>query len=70
MPPLRPPPPAGVVLLPGSSLPLLLHTPPDVLKVERAVRVREGPTARLIAAVGAGCGGGGERPRADPVVEG
>ncbi len=43
-----------MVLLPGSSLPLLLHTPPDVLKVERAVRVREGPTARLIAVVGGG----------------
>ncbi|GLC43956.1 hypothetical protein PLESTB_000213800 [Pleodorina starrii] len=40
----------GVVLLPGESLPLFLHSPRDILKLERALRLPAGePTARLIA---------------------
>ncbi|EFJ50215.1 hypothetical protein VOLCADRAFT_89116 [Volvox carteri f. nagariensis] len=45
----------GVVLLPGENLPLFLHSPQDVLKLERALRLPPGaPTARLIAVVGPG----------------
>ncbi|KAG2443183.1 hypothetical protein HYH02_009260 [Chlamydomonas schloesseri] len=40
----------GVVLLPGASLPLILHSRPDVLKMERALRA---------GAAAAGGGGGG-----------
>ncbi|KAG2443504.1 hypothetical protein HXX76_001857 [Chlamydomonas incerta] len=43
----------GVVLLPGASLPLILHSRPDVLKMERALR------AGAAAAGGGGGGGGG-----------
>ncbi|GIL75511.1 hypothetical protein Vretifemale_5288, partial [Volvox reticuliferus] len=41
---------SGVVLLPGEVLPLFLHSPRDILKLERALRLPpEHPAARLIA---------------------
>ncbi|GIL63402.1 hypothetical protein Vafri_17440, partial [Volvox africanus] len=41
---------SGVVLLPGEVLPLFLHSPRDILKLQRALRLPAGePTARLIA---------------------
>ncbi|PNW74110.1 hypothetical protein CHLRE_13g585651v5 [Chlamydomonas reinhardtii] len=43
----------GVVLLPGASLPLILHSRPDVLKLERALR------AGAAAAEGGAGGAGG-----------